>query len=130
MVAVSLTCATLCIVDGSQLRLLIRDPELENPKNKVVLEAWKAFVIVLKNSIGSNKARNYTELVTSMFTAIRNFRCNMNIKMHDLFSHMERLASNLGSMSDEQGEIFHQDIIEMETRYQGRSNAVIMADYS
>jgi len=32
-------------------------------------------------------------------------------------------------MCDEQGERFHQDIKEMETRYQGRWDAVMMADY-
>ena len=32
-------------------------------------------------------------------------------------------------MSDEQGERFHQDIKEMETRYQGHWNAAMMADY-
>uniref|UniRef100_A0AAV2MH85 Uncharacterized protein n=1 Tax=Knipowitschia caucasica TaxID=637954 RepID=A0AAV2MH85_KNICA len=32
-------------------------------------------------------------------------------------------------MSDEQGERFHQDMRHMEERYQGRWDAVIMADY-
>ena len=53
----------------------------------------------------------------------------MSIKMHYLFSHMDRFPENLGSMSDEQGEKFHQDIKEMESRYQGRGDAVMMADY-
>ncbi|ESO06027.1 hypothetical protein HELRODRAFT_160140 [Helobdella robusta] len=39
------------------------------------------------------------------------------------------MNKNLGSMSDEQGERFHQEMKEMETRYQGRWNAVMMADY-
>ena len=51
-------------------------------------------------------------------------------KMHYLFSHMDRFPEKLGSMSDEQGERFHQDLKEMETRYQGRCDAVMMADYS
>jgi hypothetical protein len=42
---------------------------------------------------------------------------------------MDWLPESLGSMSDEQGERFHQDIKEMETRYQGRWDSVIMADY-
>ena len=55
--------------------------------------------------------------------------CNMSVKMHYLFSHMGRFPENLGSMSDEQGKRFHQDLKEMETRYQGRWDAVMMADY-
>jgi len=117
------------IFDGPQLRQLIRDPEFENSMNEVELEAWKAFVLVVKNFLGNNKARNYAELVTNMLTAFRNLGCNMSIKMHYLFSHMDQFPENLGSMSDEQGERFHQDMKEMETRYQGRWDAVMMADY-
>ncbi|CAM1301858.1 Uncharacterised protein r2_g1166 [Pycnogonum litorale] len=117
------------IFDGPQTRQLIRNPEFENSMNEVELEAWKAFVLVVKNFLGNNKAGNYTELVTNMLTAFRNLGCNMSIKMHYLESHMDRFPENLGSMSDKQGERFHQDIKEMETRYQGRWDAVMMADY-
>lgn len=117
------------IFDGPQIRQLIRDPEFENSMKEVELEAWKAFVLVVKNFLGNKKATNYAELVTNMITAYRNLGCNMSIKMHYLFSHMDRFPENLGAMSDEQGERFHQDMREMETRYQGRWDAVMMADY-
>jgi len=64
-----------------------------------------------------------------MLTTFGNLGCNMSIKMHYLFSHIDWFLENLGSMCDEQGERFHQDIKEMETRYQGRWDAVMMADY-
>ena len=73
------------IFDGPQLRKLIRDPEFENSMNKVELEAWKAFVLVVKNFLGNNKASNCVELVANMLIAFRNLGCNMNIKMHYLF---------------------------------------------
>ena len=47
------------IFDGPQLRELIRDAELEDSIEEVELEAWKAFVLVMKNFLGNNKARNY-----------------------------------------------------------------------
>jgi len=72
------------------------------------------------NFLDKNKASNYAELVTNMLTAFGKLGCNMSIKMHYLFSHIDWFPENLGSMSDEQGERFHQDIKEMETRYQGR----------
>ena len=53
----------------------------------------------------------------------------MSIKMHYLFSHMDQFPENLGSMSDEQGKRFHQDLKEMETKYQGCWDTVMMADY-
>ena len=95
---------------------------------EVELEAWKAFVLVVKNFLGNKKATNYAELVTNMITAYRNLGCNMSIKMNYLFSQMDRFPENLGVMSDEQGERFYQDMEEMETRYQGRWDAVMMAD--
>jgi hypothetical protein len=36
---------------------------------------------------------------------------------------------NLGAVSEEQGEHFHQDIKEMERRYQGQWNVNMMCDY-
>ena len=53
----------------------------------------------------------------------------MSIEMHYLFSHSDRFPENLGVMSDEQRERFNQDMKEMETRYQGRWDAAMMADY-
>ena len=45
--------------------------------------------------------------------------CNMSLKIHFLHSHLEFFSENLGSVSDEQGERFHQDISLMEKRYKG-----------
>ena len=51
------------------------------------------------------------------------------ILFHFLFSHPEKVPEHLGDGSDEQGERFHQDIKVMETRYQARWDANMMADY-
>ena len=53
----------------------------------------------------------------------------MSIKIHYLFSHLDRFPENLGELSEEQGERFHQDIKVMEERYQGRWDTHMMADY-
>ena len=71
--------------DGPQIRELIRDAEFENSMNEVELEAWKAFVLVVKNFLGNNKARNYAELVANLLTDFRNLGCNMSSKIHYLF---------------------------------------------
>ena len=117
------------IFDGPQIQQLIRDPEFEKSMNEVELEAWEAFVLAVKNFLGNNKARNYAEVVNNMLTAFKNLGCNMSVKMHYLFSHMDRFPENLGSMSDQQRERFHQDLKEMENRNQGRWDSVMMADY-
>jgi hypothetical protein len=53
----------------------------------------------------------------------------MSLKVHFLNSHLDCFPENLGAVSDEQGERFHQVIKEMETRYQGRWNVNMMGDY-
>ena len=53
----------------------------------------------------------------------------MSIKLHNLHNHLEHFPENHGDVSDEQGERFHQDISEMESRYQGRWDQVMMVDY-
>ena len=53
----------------------------------------------------------------------------MSIKMHYLHSHLDCFPHNLGDLSEEQGERFHQDIKTMEERYQGRWDTHMMADY-
>ncbi|GFW68345.1 uncharacterized protein TNCV_2263341 [Trichonephila clavipes] len=53
----------------------------------------------------------------------------MSVKVHFLHSHLDYFSENLGAVSEEQGERFHQDIKEMERRYQGRWNVNMMADY-
>ncbi|GBM49431.1 Acetylcholinesterase-1 [Araneus ventricosus] len=55
--------------------------------------------------------------------------CNMSLKIHFLHSHLEFFPENLGSVSDEHGELFHQDISNMGVRYQGKWNTKMLADY-
>ena len=110
------------IFDGPQIRQLIRDPEFENSMNEAELEAWKAFVLVVKNFLGNNKPRNYARLVNNMLTAFRNLGWNMSIKYVPV-------SWEPGFNEWRAGERFHWDLKEMETRYQGHWDAVMMADY-
>jgi hypothetical protein len=55
--------------------------------------------------------------------------CLMCLKIHFLNSHLDYFPKNLGAVSEEQGECFHQDVKEMERRYQGRWNVNMMRDY-
>ena len=54
----------------------------------------------------------------------------MSLKIHLLDSHLDFFPDNLGNVSDEHGERFHQDISLMESRYQGWWSATMLADYS
>jgi hypothetical protein len=77
---------------------------------------------------GNKKADNYTQLVEGLFFHFNGFDCNMIVEFHYLHRHLDRFPENLGDLSEGKGEIFHQDIKTMETRYQGRWNVHIMSD--
>ena len=117
------------IFDGLQICQLIKDKHLDNSMEANEHIAWKCYVLVVKNFLGSTTAENYKELVSNMIDAFKDLECNMSIKLHYLYSHIDTFPENLGSMSNEQGEQFHQDSKEMEIRYQGRWDAAMMADY-
>lgn len=63
---------------------------------------------------------------------LKNFKtlgCNMSVKLHYLHSHLDWFPENLDDVSEEQGKRFHQDIKEMERRYQGKWSTSMLADY-
>ena len=45
-----------------------------------------------------------------MLEKFKRLNVQMSIEIHFLFSHLDRFPENLGAVSDEQGERFHQDI--------------------
>ena len=92
----------------SELNDLVRDLSLSKTSSELLASRLKE-----KNLLGEDARITY-------------FR-----RRHEDYmgSHMEKFPENLGAMSDEQGERFHQDMRQMEERYQGRWDAVMMADY-
>ena len=57
-----------------------------------------------------------------MNVMLQNFKAlgaRISIKLHYLFNHLDYFPENLGDVTEEQGERFHQDIRTMEDRYQG-----------
>ena len=99
------------------------------PFSKSWLRAcWDAFVKVVKNFFGNKKVSNYKELVANLLSSFEDIGAKMSIKVHFLHSHLDSFPENLGALSNKQGERFHQDVKEMEERYQGRRDAVMLAD--
>ena len=67
-------------------------------------DAWTAFDVV-HNFPGNRKAENYEEMVRRLLRSYHQLGCNMSIKIHFLFSHLEKFPDNLGDYSDGQGEV-------------------------
>jgi hypothetical protein len=84
----------------------------------------QAFKNVTKSFLGNRKAENYHEIVSDLLMAYKAKGCNMSLKVHFLDSHLDFFPENLGAVSDEHGERFHQDIYNMKKRYQGKWSSV------
>ena len=68
-------------------------------------------------------------MVDDMLKAYEQLGALMSLKMHFLHSQLNFFPPNLGKVSDEQGERFHQDISVIEGRYQGCFDANVMGDF-
>ena len=93
-----------------------------NPMNSLEAAGWQGFLGVVPNFLGNKRADNFRILVKSMVDAYQRLGANMSIKVN-------QFLCNCGDFSDEQGERFRQHIKELETRYQSRWDAQMMADY-
>lgn len=117
------------IFDGPQIRKLFRDNIFITTMNELEKAAWISFKEVATKFLGNNKDANYKIIVENMVKNFQKLGCLMNLKLHFLDSHLDNFPENLGDYSEEQGERFHQDMKEMERRYQGRWDINMMADF-
>ena len=54
-----------------------------------------------------------------LFLSLQELHSRMSFEWHYLHSRLSEFLNNLGSVNEEQGERFHQDVKVMEERYQG-----------
>ena len=64
-----------------------------------------------------------------MLQNFQGMRVHVALKIHILHSDLDLFLENLGAVSDEHGERFHQDIAEIGKRYQGMWSVGALADY-
>ena len=84
---------------------------------------------MIQKCLGNHKSPDYKDNVGRMLEKFKALGCNMSLKVHLLHEHLDHFPEYLGDVSEEQGERFHQDIKEMERRYQGRWNVSMLAGY-
>ena len=82
------------------------------------------FTVVTQNFIGNRKAKNYQELVEDMLSKFKDLGVKMSIKV---YYHLDRFPTNPGDLRKEHGKRFHQYIMVMEKRYQGRWDVHMIA---
>ncbi|GBN29054.1 hypothetical protein AVEN_248078-1 [Araneus ventricosus] len=109
------------------IRKMMKDENFETKMETNERKAWESFKLVITSFLGNKKDPNYKSMVEGMIT---NFKIlGWSLKVHFLNSHLDYFPENLGEVSEEQGERFHQDIKEMKRRYQGKWNLGMIADY-
>lgn len=119
------------IFDGPQIRQLISDQIFSRNMDLDEKKAWESFIQVKQKFLGNFKDPGYAGIVSNCITNFQVIGCLMSLKIHMLDSHLDWFPDNLGDFSEEQGERFHQDITQMEKRYQGfeTENVNMLADY-
>ena len=79
--------------------------------------------------LGNTKDSDYKTIVENMLACFEVLGCHMSLKVYFLHTHLHYFPQNLGDMSEEHDERFHQDIKSIETRHQGQWDVSMMADY-
>jgi hypothetical protein len=116
--ALSGTKAKQVISVGPQIRAITKDKMFEQSMAPDEIEARISFAEVIDKFLGNNKETNYEQAVNNMLQKYKILGCKMSLKLHFFFSYLDQFPENLVVVSKEQGEQFHQDIKEMERKYQ------------
>uniref|UniRef100_A0A2H6N2Y2 Uncharacterized protein n=1 Tax=Micrurus carvalhoi TaxID=3147026 RepID=A0A2H6N2Y2_9SAUR len=84
------------------------------------MEVYKAFKSVATQFVGNSKVDDYEKHVENL--SYKALGAKMSLKIHFLHSHLELdyFLLNCGAVSDEHVERLHQDIADVEKRYQGK----------
>lgn len=114
---------------GPQIKAMLTDDAFLSQMTPVERRAWSAFKDVCSNFLGNKKSPNYAELVENLLASYRQLGARMSLKIHFLHNHLYFFPDNLGAVSDEHGERFHQDILQMERNYQGRWDPAMLGDF-
>ena len=80
-------------------------------KEKFAFESFKKFC---DNLLEKHCSEDYLQVVNDLLRHYHSMGCYMSLKVHVLHLSFEFFAWNLGDVSDEHGERFHQDISVME----------------
>ncbi|KAL7837429.1 hypothetical protein SRHO_G00271400 [Serrasalmus rhombeus] len=117
------------VLVGPQIKKIIECSEFPKKLNRKERAAWNSFVAVVRGFLGNHKDENYVQLVQTLIKNYAAMGCRMSLKIHILDAHLDKFKQNMGAYSEEQGERFHQDIMNFECRYQGQYNENMMGDY-
>ena len=114
---------------GPQIQEVPKETYFEKLLNLKELRAWEAFKSVCSGFLGNTRVPDYQACIEKLLKSYEDMGCQISLKIHFLLSHLNFFLPNLGAVSDEHGERFHQDITKMESNYQGKWNPGMMGDF-
>ena len=68
-------------------------------------------------------------MVSELVSTLSKIGLNMSLKIHRFYSYLDYFDNNMGDVSDEHGERFHQELVSFEKRYQNQVTCNMLADY-
>jgi hypothetical protein len=107
---------------GPRIKELIQDKQFDEDLNKTDRNTWLSFKRSFNDLLGNHKA-GFVDFVQS---------CGMQYESENPLSGVTLALfspENLDEVSDGHVESFHQDIMAMEKRYQGKCTSSMLVDY-
>lgn len=114
---------------GPQIRKALHSDGFRTLLTRDQRNAWESFESVIDGFLGNHRSDNYRQLVAKMLDDFHKIGSHLPLKMHFLKSHLDYFPDNLGAFSDEQGERFHQDLSDMEDRFNNRYAPNMLGEY-
>lgn len=97
---------------------MMKDKNFVSSMNSKLKPAWISFQKIIEKFLGYHKIGEYKKILADVVSKFGNMGCLMNLKLQLLFSHLRHFPMNSEVDCEEQEEQFHQDIKDMERRYQ------------
>ena len=85
--------------------------------------------MIVEGFLGKHQRDDHAMLESNLIRSCEKLGCRIFLKLHFLYSHLDFFRDNLGNVSEEHGERFHQDIQVMEKCYQRRWDEAMMGHY-
>jgi hypothetical protein len=73
---------------------------------------------MVDNFVGNSRKPDYKNITHNLLEHCKNLVCNVSIKLNSMHSYADYFPQNLGSVSHEYYERFHQNMREMDKRSQ------------
>lgn len=114
---------------GPHIGRMLKSAAFVASRNEVQKEAFECIRLVTTHFLGNYRAPNHKDIIGNMLTTFKKLKVHMSLKIHFLADHPDFFPENIGAVSDEQGERFHQDISAMEERYKGKDSLSMIGNY-